>query len=93
MTSDSSERKSFFYGLSFSLVLHLFLIVALTASTWWPSTQHKPKVYSVTIEGGKKLGGITQAPKKTKKKQQLAPPKKLALLRKKLLNQSQNQRR
>ena len=44
----------------------------------------QPVVYSVTIEGGKRLGGLSQVPEKTDQKAPVAPPKKTASEEKKV---------
>lgn len=83
MNQVDSERKNFFFGLTFSILVHVFLVIALTASSWWQKEKPEPKIYSVTIEGGKQLGGVSQAPK-TDKKEQVAPPKKTSAQEKKV---------
>ncbi len=72
-----NDNKYFFKGFLFSLFGHLAVVVLLTA-TFESNLDDfgKPIVYSITLERGKKAGGISQAPK-DKKKQQVAPPKKV----------------
>lgn len=63
-------------GISASAAGHfiVFLTLAL-GSVLGPGRIEPQVIYSVTLEGGKTLGGMTQAPKK--EKSQLAPPKKI----------------
>jgi TonB family protein len=63
-------------GLIASIVGHLALalVMFLNFGGGWGGFE-QPVIYSVTIEGGKKLGGIAQVPEKDQKAP-LAPPKK-----------------
>ncbi|MCB0332371.1 MAG: cell envelope integrity protein TolA [Bdellovibrionales bacterium] len=73
-----NDNNYFWKGFLFSFVGHLAVVVFLT--TTFESTLDdfgKPIVYSVTLDRGKNVGGITQAPKE-KKKEPIAPPKKVA---------------
>lgn len=59
-----------------SIVIHgLMFLIAFKLGDISGSKIPPPVVYSVTIEGGKKLGGISQAQKNNKT--QIAPPKKV----------------
>lgn len=69
------QDKYFRTGLSASIVAHIALAVfALNAVGPDLRDFGKPMVYSVSIEGSSKIGGISQVPKDDKKKQ-MAPPK------------------
>lgn len=69
------ERHTYYLSFFSSLLGHcLLFIVILGASTPRPSNLGDPIVYSVSIEGGKSLGGISQVPKDDKPAQ-MAPPK------------------
>ena len=69
------ERNSYYLSFFSSLLGHcLLFIVILGASTSRPSNLGDPIIYSVSIEGGKSLGGISQVPKDDKPAQ-MAPPK------------------
>lgn len=62
-------------GFLFSLSAHVALLyIALFHLTPDNTAFIQPEIYSVTFEGGKKLGGIAQVPAKNADKQ-LAPPK------------------
>jgi TonB family protein len=63
-------------GLLGSLIGHVVLAILMFTNfgSGWGAFE-QPVVYSVTIEGGKKLGGISQVPEKDQKAP-LAPPKK-----------------
>lgn len=63
-------------GITLSTAIHLGVVIALTIGSILGPDRIPPQVvYSVTLEGGKNLGGISQAPKK--EKTQMAPPKKI----------------
>ncbi len=63
-------------GITASAVGHFVVFILLTLGAVLGPGRIEPQViYSVTLEGGKSLGGMTQAPKK--EKSQLAPPKKI----------------
>ncbi len=63
-------------GLTLSTAIHLGALVWLAIGSILGAERIPPQVvYSVTLEGGKSLGGIAQAPKK--EKSQIAPPKKI----------------
>ena len=66
-------------GIVWSITVHVGLL-GLLFSTGQTSTREAPpmQVYSVTLEGGEKLGGIAQAPDPNAKQKQSAPPKKVA---------------
>ena len=73
-----SSKNDFYVGLIFSVLGHcmlfytlLFLAVPRIADLG------KPVVYSITLEGGKTLGGIAQVPQ-TDKQAPLAPPKNVS---------------
>ncbi len=62
-------------GLSCSLAAHAGLVLVLYLGNAFQFDSFKdPVIYSVTMEGGKELGGKTQAPD-PKAKTQIAPPK------------------
>ncbi len=65
-------------GLIASIVGHLVILILVFAKfgSGWGDFQ-QPVVYSVTIEGGKKLGGMAQVPEKDQKTA-VAPPKKVS---------------
>lgn len=68
--------KFYRLGMGVSVVGHLFFFIAIAFANYIPSGAFKkPIVYSVTIESGKSLGGISQEPKN--KNARLAPPKKV----------------
>jgi len=71
-------QNELYLGFVFSLVGHSLLLVLLLGAVG-PRLKDlgKPIVYSVSIEGGSKLGGISQLPK-TDKAQPVAPPKNIA---------------
>jgi TonB family protein len=63
-------------GLTISTFAHLAVLVGLTIGTLLGADRIPPQVvYSVTLEGGKVLGGMAQTAKK--EKTQMAPPKKI----------------
>jgi TolA protein len=72
-----SDRSHFLFGFTVSTVGHVLLaavmLFQLGAGNSLPIQQ---TVYSVTLEGGKTLGGIGQVAK-TDKKEPIAPPKKV----------------
>lgn len=63
---NSSESPSFIEGAVVSFILHVLLIViaVIALETNDAIAVKRPQVYTVTIEGGKKLGGVSQVPKK-----------------------------
>ena len=70
-----SIDKDFRAGLFFSIIAHGVLVYYLlfnVGNSW--SDFAEPVVYSISIEGGKTLGGISQVPKDDKKAP-IAPPK------------------
>ncbi len=70
-----SQRSDYSLGLTASLAGHALLAVVLLFQLGrGNSALIQPAIYSVTVEGGKNLGGIGQVPKDDKK-QTLAPPK------------------
>lgn len=76
--SNTAQVQNYFsFGLGLSLFLHIFaVIISLLSASFFPSKDFKPVVYSITIEGGQKLGGMSQVPDKSKSSQ-IAPPKKI----------------
>lgn len=70
---DDTEYQRLGLLLSTAVHLFIFLLVFLRFGSGWGDFQ-KPIVYSITIEGGKKLGGISQVPDE-KNKTMIAPPK------------------
>ncbi len=76
--SPEIDRQYFRQGFISALIGHvvLFILVLLGSAPYF-SEIGKPIIYSVSIEGGKSLGGISQVPK-DEKKVAVAPPKKVA---------------
>lgn len=75
--SRSAMDQPFVVGLAASLVIHAALIAVIVVELSSPMGAFvQPVVYSVSIEGGKRLGGIAQLP--TKEKTTVAPPKAAA---------------
>lgn len=70
-------------GLIASTLGHVFIfvLVLLRFGSGWGDFQ-RPIVYSITIEGGKKLGGMSQVPDE-KNKSMIAPPKNTSAKEKK----------
>lgn len=66
-----SEQSTYFFGVGFSLIVHVisafFVIIVLERNA--AQAYRAPEVFSVTLEGGEVLGGISQVPdgKKNKK--------------------------
>lgn len=87
--SRSDEFKN--AGLIFSLGTHvvLFLCLIFNFGSGWGQFE-QPVVYSVTIEGGKKLGGMSQVPDKNNKSQ-VAPPKNVSSTQKKAEEQTKEE--
>jgi TonB family protein len=76
-TLSSASKNHFSFGLCSSLLLHaLGAYLTFFVATPAPSTG-SPIVYSVSIEGGKSLGGISQV-NRSKSPAQLAPPKNVS---------------
>lgn len=72
-----SQRSDYYFGLVASAAGHALLALALLYQLSHASNQFiQPTIYSVTVEGGKTLGGIGQVAK-TDAKQPIAPPKKV----------------
>ena len=61
-------------GVFLSIIFHVLLVAVLVGAALYQPTFELPPVYSVTIEGGKSLGGRSQVAKDDKKTP-LAPPK------------------
>jgi Tfp pilus assembly protein FimT len=70
------EQTLFRRALAASLLVHLALAISTTISLARAKAVTEQTVYSVTLEGGKSLGGISQTPKTSKT--ELAPPKNTA---------------
>ncbi len=70
MRPDPKERLSFYIGIVTSLLCHVVLAtIAILILENAAATATKPaEVFSVTIEGGMNLGGISQTPKEGAKK-------------------------
>jgi colicin import membrane protein len=65
-------------GLSLSLIGHGLMLLFLTSRLAWLGRDvHAPQIYSVTLEGGKTLGGVSQVPEKSDKSPP-APLKKVS---------------
>lgn len=74
----TSDRDDLYVGFLSSLIGHaLLVVIVLGAVAPRFDDLVKPVIYSVTLEGGPKLGGISQVPKDDKS-QQMAPPKRVA---------------
>lgn len=74
-TSAPSEAFYFTFGIVFSAVAHLFcagLFVFFLQGN--PSNLAEPEVYSISIESGQNLGGISQVPK-DESRSPVVPPK------------------
>ncbi len=66
------------WGLALSVLLHALLVLQIFSKTSFTNDKLPPKViYSVSVEGGKNLGGIAQLPD-PKNKADIAPPKKVS---------------
>lgn len=75
-TAQHHGDSAFSIGLTFSLILHSVLLYILMFGMGGVfKLQTPPTIYSVTLEGGKALGGIDQASLNDKKKTEVAPPK------------------
>ena len=75
MVDDSSPYR---VGLLLSGTAHVILLALLLAGLGLGSGPlEDPKIYSVTVEGGKQLGGIQQVPKDDKK-EPVAPAKNVS---------------
>lgn len=62
------------FGITVSVCLHVgFVIFSLLGGFWSDNELPEVEIYSVTLEGGKTLGGKSQVPDETKKDK--APPK------------------
>lgn len=70
MRSENRERLPFYYGFVTSLVVHVLLAVGTVIFLEnAAATASKPQeIFSVTLEGGVNLGGISQVPKEGAKK-------------------------
>lgn len=72
-----SRDKEIQIGFVLSAVGHAFVaLLFLRGYLFTPADFGAATIYSVTLEGGEKLGGIAQVPDE-KKKSQIAPPKKV----------------
>ena len=71
---DSFERTNFYFGLGASILGHLLALYILIFGVSSKGVFEEPIVYSITLEGGKSLGGMSQVPKETKDKA-MAPAK------------------
>ncbi|MDZ4786776.1 MAG: cell envelope integrity protein TolA [bacterium] len=70
------EDKHLKVGVTVSSIGHVFFFTYMAFNGVFGAERIKPQViYSVTLEGGKTLGAISQAPKD--KKSDIAPPKKV----------------
>lgn len=71
----SAHKDYFALGIAYSAALHIGLGIFFYAGGAFDLSEFKqPVIYSVTIEGGKTLGGMSQVPKDDKKAP-IAPPK------------------
>jgi TolA protein len=71
------ERASYFLGIGVSLFLHLFGALAMVLILQYNAALalKSPKVFSVTLEGGEVLGGISQVPDPKQQNKKARPPK------------------
>ncbi len=72
----NKNRSSYAIGISFSFIVHVlcgFLVLA-TLENRAAEAFRVPQVFSVTLEGGKVLGGISQVPDRSKKNKKAKPP-------------------
>lgn len=78
MSRDQPAEQQYKYqsrGLLFSLVGHFFVFISLFIGSFFNGEDLGPEtIYSITLEGGAQLGGISQAPNKNNKEKP-APPK------------------
>lgn len=66
-------------GFSCSVVAHAALLaVFLYSKSYAPPFPDEQVVYSITLEGGKQIGGVAQIPQKEEPKVSPPPPKKVA---------------
>ncbi|MDR2338035.1 MAG: cell envelope integrity protein TolA [Deltaproteobacteria bacterium] len=64
MVEQKQKERSYFWGILTSLILHIVVAVSslLHFKNVPPLEIIHPEVFSVTLEGGEKLGGISQVP-------------------------------
>lgn len=74
---DPVERSQYSFALATSLVGHVVLAILMLVSFNSAGNFSSGIVYSVTIEGGKQIGGISQLAQ-SDKKASLAPPKNVS---------------
>jgi len=74
---DTVERSQYYFALALSFAGHTIMAVLLLFSFGSSATFKSGVVYSVTIEGGKQLGGISQVAS-TDKATPVAPPKNIS---------------
>ena len=73
-----NHQQYFHASLTLSALAHLLLAIGLFSGGFFgPDRFIPPVIYSVTVEAGKSVGGISQVPE-PKKKTQMAPPKNVA---------------
>jgi colicin import membrane protein len=74
---DPVERSQYSFALATSLVGHGIMVILMLVSFKSAGNFSSGIVYSVTIEGGKQIGGISQLAQ-SDKKASLAPPKNVS---------------
>lgn len=74
---DTVERTNFYRGLAVSITAHFVLILILMFNLSRTSAFQNSIVYSITIEGGKNIGGVAQIQKSEKETPQ-APVKNVS---------------
>lgn len=74
MRKTAQEKLAYFIGILTSFVVHLVLaVLAIVAFERSAATASRPvEIFTVTLEGGERLGGITQIPKADAK--EVKPP-------------------
>ncbi len=70
------EKSLYLRGLLLSSIGHLGLFLGIFSNLGQGIQSTPPIIYSVSLEGGKSLGGISQV-SRVNKKEDLAPPKKV----------------
>ena len=71
---DGAERSIYSFGLAASVIGHILIAVLMLTTFSIPKDYNSGIVYSITLEGGAKLGGMAQVAT-TSKDTPVAPPK------------------
>ena len=75
---DKIHSRYFLCGVTVSSFCHVFLFVIIAGNLFGLGrSSAKNVIYSVTLESGDKLGGISQVPDKNKKSEKVSPHKKV----------------